>query len=119
MTMTILPAFILSVLSCLNIAAGYIYGAICNLDVSQFNKATLSTLIGMYSTMWIIGFITTLTEWKSIHTSAFKKLFYTFTFPFFMFTYIPISFVALFKRVKWTPIAHTKSISLDEIKKER
>lgn len=118
MIMTILPALIISILTCLNIVSGYIYGAICNIDLSAFTKASLSTLAGMYITLWIIGFITTITEWKKIYTSGFKKLFYTFTFPFFMFTYVPISFVALFKKVKWTQITHNKSVSLDEITKE-
>lgn len=118
MIMTILPALIISILTCLNIAVGYIYGLACNIDLSAFTRASLLTLAGMYLTLWIIGLITTLTEWKKIHTGALKKIFYTFTFPLFMFTYIPISFVALFKKVKWTPITHDKSVSLDEITKE-
>lgn len=31
---------------------------------------------------------------------------YTFSFPLFMFTYIPISFAALFMKVEWKPIRH-------------
>jgi ABC-type uncharacterized transport system permease subunit len=38
--------------------------------------------------------------------SALKKILYTFTFPIFMFTYIPISAVALVKKVEWKPICH-------------
>ena len=42
---------------------------------------------------------------------------YTFTFPLFMFTYIPISFAALFaSRVTWKPIVHTRSASLADIR---
>ncbi len=63
-----------------------------------------------------LGFITTLTEWKKIHCSGWKKIAYTFTFPFFMFTYIPISIVALFKDVEWKPIAHTVAKSLDDVR---
>ena len=33
-------------------------------------------------------------------------LMYTFSFPLFMFTYIPISFAALFMKVEWKPIRH-------------
>ena len=29
-----------------------------------------------------------------------------FTFPIYMLTYIPIAFVAMFKKVEWKPIAH-------------
>ena len=31
---------------------------------------------------------------------------YLFTFPIFMFTYVPISAVALVKKVEWKPIYH-------------
>jgi len=34
-----------------------------------------------------------------------------FTFPLFMLTYIPITIVAIFKKVKWTPIKHHGSKS--------
>ena len=56
--------------------------------------------------LFILGVITTVTEWQQIDAPAAKKLLYVFTFPIFILTYIPISFVALFKQVKWTPIAH-------------
>ena len=53
--------------------------------------------------------ITTVTEWKRIHTKAVKKALYAFTFPLFMFTYIPISFAALFSKGEWKPIEHRVS----------
>ena len=53
--------------------------------------------------------ITTVTEWKRIHTKAVKKVLYAFTFPLFMFTYIPISFAALFSKGEWKPIEHRVS----------
>lgn len=115
MTMTILPALIISILTSINIITGFIYGAITMVDLTNYSISVLFTLLSMYSTLWIIGFITVITEWKRIHTSAFKKILYTFTFPLFMFTYIPISFVALFKKVKWTPIEHKRAVTLDEI----
>lgn len=115
MTMTILPALIISLLTSINIIVGFAYGAIRMLNLTDYSVSVLFTLLSMYSTLWIIGLITVITEWKRIHTSAFKKILYTFTFPLFMFTYIPISFVALFKKVKWTPIEHNRAITLDEI----
>ena len=45
-------------------------------------------------------------EWKRIAGSARKKVLYTFTFPFFMLTYIPISIAALVGKVEWKPIQH-------------
>ena len=35
-----------------------------------------------------------------------KKVLYLAVFPLFLFTYAPITIIALFKPVEWTPIAH-------------
>ena len=45
-------------------------------------------------------------EWKRIAGPAWKKVLYTFTFPFFMLTYVPISIAALVGKVEWKPIQH-------------
>lgn len=68
-----------------------------------------------YILMFMLGLITTLTEWKKINSPGWKKIGYTFTFPIFMITYLPISIVALFKEVEWKPIAHTVAKSLDDL----
>ena len=65
-----------------------------------------------------MGFVTTMTEWKKIHASNFKKILYMFTFPFFMLTYIPISLTALFKKVEWVPIEHNKVKTVAEIREQ-
>jgi hypothetical protein len=52
---------------------------------------------------------------KNIHCSLAKKIGYTFTFPLFMLTYVPISVIALFKKVKWEPIKHSVSMSVYDI----
>ena len=69
-----------------------------------------------YGILFLIGLMTTITEWKNIHSPGWKKIAYSFTFPLFMFTYIPIALVALFKNVEWKPIAHTVSKSIDEVR---
>lgn len=63
-------------------------------------------LLGAYVTFLAFGLLTMLTEWHRIHASAAKKILYLFTFPVFMFTYIPISVAALFMPVTWKPIKH-------------
>lgn len=40
---------------------------------------------------------------------------YTFTFPVFIFTYVPISIVALFRKVEWSPITHNVCKSIEEV----
>ena len=39
-----------------------------------------------------------------------------FTFPFFMFTYIPLSVIALFVKIKWKPILHAIPINTEQVK---
>lgn len=77
------------------------------------NGAALS-----YAWMFFMGLVTTITEWKNIHCSNFKKIAYMFTFPVFLATYIPITIEALFKKVEWTPIVHSKLHTINEIRKE-
>ena len=69
----------------------------------------MSTLWNFYLGLLIYGLLTVLSEWKHIQASALQKVFYVFTFPIFMFTYIPISIAALVKKVEWKPIYHTSA----------
>ena len=116
MTMNILPAFILSMLSVLSALAG----AVCALLTGQTVGPVLLTLLSLasdaYLTLFILGAVTTVTEWKHIPAPAWKKVLYTFTFPLFMFTYLPVSCAALFCRAEWTPIRHT--VSADFLRKK-
>lgn len=68
-----------------------------------------SGMSSFYLGLLLYGFLTVLSEWKQIHTTAGKKLLYIFSFPIFMFTYIPISLAALVQKVEWKPIYHTGS----------
>lgn len=121
MTMTTMPAMVLSLL-----------GVIMNLTVCVIGLVTGNTvmtrtglmilgdyLLSTYLTVFIVGLIATITEWKQIYTSTKKKILYLFTFPFFMLTYVPIAFVALFKKVSWKPIIHKESKSVEDICSER
>ena len=73
-----------------------------------------------YIMMVMLGAITTVCESKKIHTSPMKKLKYLFTFPIFLFTYVPISIVAIFKNVEWEPTKHQgPSVSAKKIEQTR
>ena len=63
-------------------------------------------VVNFYMGLFLYGLLTTAAEWKHIHASSTQKILYLFTFPLFMFTYVPISITALFKRVEWKPIYH-------------
>ncbi len=113
MTMTIMPAFFLTIAClCLNIAA-QIAGIILDIRVTILFDSLIDSLRNSYLLLYIVGLVTTVTEWKQIRCSPAKKILYTFTFPLFMFTYVPISIVAIFAKVEWKPIAHTKIASAE------
>lgn len=120
MTMTIMPAILVSSISFI-VNALYYLAVFFELFgergmISANTTEVLSSIGWSYGIRFIIGFITTVTEWGKIYCSGWKKIAYTFTFPFFMFTYIPISLVALFKEIEWKPIAHTVVKSVDDIR---
>ena len=69
----------------------------------------LSALWNFYVGLFFYGLLTVISEWKHISASPLRKLGYVFTFPIFMFTYIPISIAALVKKVEWKPIYHTST----------
>ena len=63
-------------------------------------------VVNFYLCLFLFGVATTITEWKQIHIPTIQKIAYTFSFPIFMFTYVPISIAALVKKVEWKPIYH-------------
>lgn len=116
MTMTILPALIISVLTVLNTFVGTVCGLILGENVLPVLRSLGDSVIATYATLFILGGITVITEWKNIHCKGIKKILYTFTFPIFMLTYVPITMVAIVKKVDWKPVKHTRSRTLEEIK---
>ena len=107
MSMNILPAFVLSVLSTVSNLSLLTLQIANGAGTAEATLAILQMLGSMYLTLFVIGAITTATQWKKLHTTAWKKVLYTFTFPVFMFTYLPISIAALFAKVEWKPITHS------------
>ncbi|MCI5604993.1 MAG: glycosyltransferase [Clostridia bacterium] len=120
MTMTILPSIFITVLIAVINAAAVIIGICSGEDWTPIVKSLCQWIFGAYVMMFMIGLITTITENKRIHTSTWKKIKYLFTFPIFLFTYAPISIVAIFKNVEWEPTRHHgPSVSADKIEKNK
>lgn len=117
MTMTILPA--VAILGLLGIAFSLIVGIICGKPISTLLISLLTVTLQSYLGMFLLGFITTLSEWKQIQTTPARKILYTFTFPLFMATWVPIGICAIFKRVEWKPIAHTKAVAIHAMQTEQ
>ena len=109
MAAAIMPAFVLSATAIVCNVTAAVLGAVHGEDLTIALWSVGQMLLNMYLTLFVLGAITTVTEWKRIHTKAVKKVLYAFTFPLFMFTYIPISFAALFSKGEWKPIEHRVS----------
>ena len=114
MFMTVAPGMLLTLVTiafnlvvCLACLGQPMYIIRAILDVS--GSFMLSTVSSFYFGLLLYGLLTVLCEWKQIQIPNYKKILYVFTFPLFMFTYIPISLAALVRKVEWKPIYHTGS----------
>ena len=116
--MNIAPAYILSTFSVAVNLAIIIFGWIVGGDTLKAAASFGVLALQCYSLMFIVALVTTITEWKRMDMSAFKKILYIFTFPIFMLTYVPVAFAAIFKDPSWQPIKHTMSVKkMEEDKK--
>ena len=116
MSMVIMPAIVLAVVGVIANLSAAVINIYLGKSIIIIVGAALGWLVNVYITLFIVGAIATLSEWKMIHCSPVRKIVYMFTFPLFMITYIPISFVAIFKKVEWVPIKHHLSVSVQDIK---
>ena len=106
MSMSILPAFILTALCLLANLTLTVLG-LAQGDGAWFALRSLLECMGsILATLLVLGGITTASEWRRIYAPGWKKILYTLTFPLFMLTYLPISMAALFMKVEWKPIHH-------------
>lgn len=118
MTMCMAPAYILSILAVLVNLVGSVVSLIAGQDPISVLITVATAVGGAYALLLLFSLVLTISEWRHLKASAPKKILYMFTFPLFMFTFIPICFVAIFKRtVKWTPIVHENKVSMEDLKK--
>ncbi len=85
-------------------------------EIEMAIGSVIMMLAYMYGTFFAMGLFTTITEWKHIHCPQKWRIFTNlFTFPLFMFTYVPLTVAALFLKVDWVPTPHDVSVTLDEV----
>lgn len=118
MLMTICPAMLLTIITIAFNAIIVVLGITGVMSTGVMITSSLSSiffcLFNFTLFMLMFGALTTFTEWDNIHAPARKKIFYMFTFPLFMITYIPIALVALVKKASWKPIQHSISVDVQE-----
>lgn len=122
MLMVVGPAMLLT-LMCLLVNVTFIavgslsHGLLAtDAEIEMAIGSIIMMLAYMYGTFFVMGLSTTITEWKHIHCPQKWRIFTNlFTFPLFMFTYVPLTVAALFLKVDWVPTPHDVSVTLDEV----
>ncbi len=117
MLMVIAPATLLTLTSLLaNILFVVLGLSISNpLVIRAAARAFGGCLLSIYLSLFAFGAVTLIAEQKRIYCSRAKQILYLFTFPVFIFTYIPMAVVALRKNVTWKQIPHTILCTADQI----
>lgn len=63
--------------------------------------------------------LTVIREYKHIRCSTPKLIFYVFMFPWFDLISVPVTLIALFKKVEWAPIPHIDARSIHDLVQTR
>jgi len=106
MTMSFAPAFLIALSAVLVNIVGAIVLIATGGGVLDTLIPMAKMVLGAYLILFLQSAVCTATEWKHIHAHPFKKILYAFTFPLFIFSFIPCCFAALFSKVEWKPIQH-------------
>lgn len=118
MLMSFYPAYIITLVGFVSNLVSIVTMAFTG-SSPHFWASVIELLTGMYTMTYFMGLICVITEWKRIHCSAIKKIFYTFTFPIFMATYLPEAVAALFSKASWKPIRHNVAKTLQDIERSQ
>lgn len=70
---------------------------------------------GAYQSLFLIGLLTLLTQWKQIRASKNEKLLSLLSFPIFMMSFVPITIAAPFHKFGWKPIEHKEAVSVESL----
>ncbi len=71
----------------------------------------LSSTLGAYASLFLIGLVTLLSQWKHIRSGPLPKLLSLLTFPVFMLSFVPVALAAPFQKFQWKPITHSVAVS--------
>ena len=120
--MTVAPGNLLSLIAVLVNVTFLIVGSLSHgflatdRELAMCFGSIAMTFGSMYLTFFVLGLLTTVFERRHIHCPSRLRVFANlFTFPLFMFTYIPITVAALFLKVDWVPTQHGVSVTLDQV----
>lgn len=120
--MVIAPATLLTLIMLLAngtflIVGGLSHGFLAtDAEMQSCLRSIIVTFVCMYVIFFAMGLVTTIFEHKHIHCkNKLRVLANLFTFPVFMYTYIPLTLSALFLKVDWIPTPHDVNVTLDQV----
>mgnify|MGYP001264451746 FL=1 len=105
-TLLVCPFMLMSVI---RIALGFLFAAFGFVSwPSQFSSvgSWLSTAVLGALAMMVLACLTIVAERGHIGASNKELFAYVLSFPIYMFSYVPISFQAIFSKAEWKPIQH-------------
>ena len=111
MMMCLTPAYVLSISAVVINAIASVILVLLGVPALEIAVAVGQMILGAYASLFLFSLFITISDWKRIRASGFKKILYMFTFPLFIFSFIIPAFVALFKRVEWKPVRHSGEVS--------
>ncbi len=118
LSMTIMPALILSLLGFASHSLLMIHAVLTgNGQLVPLFASMVWLIVFGYLLLFFVGLCAGIKERRKIRCPWYKLLFFYFTFPIFIYTYIPITIAAMvMKKVEWKPIEHRVSLSYEELK---
>ena len=78
-------------------------------------EALLLTAVTGYVSIFIAGVLTVAAEHHRILATRKEKFLSLFTYPLYVFSYIPIAVLAVFRKPEWKPIAHTVAVPISRM----
>lgn len=79
-----------------------------------WGTSILLSAVGMIALAGISAFV----ERKKLNATPLELMAYTFSFPIYMASYVPIAFVAIFSKNQWKPITHAGGVAAQKIMKD-
>ena len=120
--MVVAPGTLLTLISLLANATFLIVGSLSHgflatdAELRMCLGSIALTLMSQYIAFFFMALVTTFAERKHIHCpQKWRIVANLFTYPLFMFTYIPLNVAALFLKVDWVPTPHDVSVTLDQV----
>lgn len=85
------------------------------LETGPVLLSAMGAIAGSYMMLYVTGLLPVLTEWKRIRCPASRKVLFSFTYPFFMASFLFSLALAMSGSVEWKPIRHTVAVSLGDM----